>query len=146
MALDRQGTGLAIVRVCVGVFFVCEAVSKYRWFTNTSILAGQLNQWLQASGPGSPSRWYLDHVALPRVAMFARLVPLGELCSGIALVVGLWTPLFAFIAFFMVLNFHIAAGAIVKLSFLTNGYGLPVLGATLGLAIGGVRLPWSIRS
>jgi len=28
---------------------------------------------------------------------------------------------------------------------LTNGYGLPVIGSTLGLAVGGVRLPWSVR-
>ena len=25
-------------------------------------------------------------------------------------------------------------------------FGLPVLGATLGLAVGGVRLPWTIRA
>jgi hypothetical protein len=45
----------------------------------------------------------------------------------------------------MVLNIHIASGAIFTYSFLTNGYGLPVLGATLALAIGGVRLRWSLR-
>ena len=32
-----------------------------------------------------------------------------------------------------------------KLAFLTSGYGLPVLGSTLGLAVGGIRLPWSVR-
>ena len=45
----------------------------------------------------------------------------------------------------MALNFQIASGAVFKYSFLTSGYGLPVLGGTLALAIGGVRLPWSIR-
>ena len=75
-----------------------------------------------------------------------RLVPIGELTSGLALVLGIWTPLFAFIAFFMALNFQIASGAVFKYSFLTSGYGLPVLGASLALALGGVRLPWSIRS
>jgi hypothetical protein len=45
----------------------------------------------------------------------------------------------------MVLNIHIASGALFKYSFLTNGYGLPVLGSTLALAIGGVRLRWSLR-
>ena len=52
---------------------------------------------------------------------------------------------FAFLAFFMALNFHVASGLIFQYGFLTNGYGLPVLGSTLGLAIGGVRLPWSVR-
>src|SRR5204863_1127391 len=101
--------------------------------------------WSASAAPGSISAWYLHRVALPGVTYFARLVPLGELTSGLALVLGLWTPLFAFIAFFMALNFQVAGGAVFKYSFLTSGYGLPVLGGTLGLAIGGVRLPWSIR-
>jgi hypothetical protein len=45
----------------------------------------------------------------------------------------------------MVLNYHIASGAIFELSFLANRSGLPVLGSTLGLAVGGIRLPWSLR-
>ena len=45
---------------------------------------------------------------------------------------GFWTPVFAFVAFFMVLNFSVASGLIFKYSFLTNGYGLPVLGVHAG--------------
>ena len=145
MAIDRQGNGLAIIRMFLGVFFIFEGLSKYEWFASTSILAGQFHQWLQAAAPGSLSRWYLEHLAMPGLPVFARLVPLGEFCSGIALLVGFWTPFFALVAFLVALNFHVASGAIFKFSFLINGYGLPVLGATLGLAIGGVRLPWSIR-
>ena len=82
---------------------------------------------------------------MPGLSIFARLVPLGEIGCGLALVIGMWTPLFAFILFLMVLNFHIAGNTLFKYSFLSNGYGLPVLGSTLALAIGGVRLRWSIR-
>ena len=145
MAIDRQGTGLALLRICLGVFFIFEGLGKVRWFADPSILAGQLANWSSAAGPGSISALYLSRVAVPGVAFFARLVPLGEIVSGVALVVGLWTPLFAFIAFFMALNFQVAGGALFKFSFLTSGYGLPVLGGTLALTIGGVRLPWSIR-
>jgi len=145
MALDRQGTGLAITRIALGVFFIAEGMTKYRWFLDASILARRLNEWLQAAAPGSVSRWYLGHVAMPGLQFFARLVPLGEICSGIALVLGFWTPLFAFIAFFMAANYQVASGAMFRLSFLTSGYGLPVLGSTLGLAIGGVRLPLSVK-
>ena len=49
-------------------------------------------------------------------------------------------------AFFMALNFQIASGEVFKYRFLISGYGFPVLGSTLGLAIGGVRLPWSLRA
>ena len=57
MAIDRQGTGLAITRVCMGVFFLAEGLSKYRWFTDSSMLAGQLSGWAQNAAPvGSAAR------------------------------------------------------------------------------------------
>ena len=145
MAIDRQGTGLAITRIGIGVFFLLAGFDKIRWFADPSILSGRFTEWLQNAAPGSISHWYLTHIALPWVAVFARLVPLGEMCSGLALLLGVWTPLFAFIAFFMALNFQVASGAVFKLSFLSSGVGPPLLASTLGLAIGGVRLPWSIR-
>jgi uncharacterized membrane protein YphA (DoxX/SURF4 family) len=145
MAIDRQGTGLAILRICIGIFFIFEGIGKIRWLTDSSILAGQLDGWLHAVPSGSLSHVYLQRVAIPGVAIFARLVPLGELTSGVAMVSGFWTPLFAFVAFFMALNFQFASGALFHYSFLTSGYGLPVLGSTLALTVGGVRLPWSIR-
>jgi uncharacterized membrane protein YphA (DoxX/SURF4 family) len=145
MAIDRHATGLAILRISVGIFFLFEGIGKIRWFANSSLLAGQLDGWLHAVPAGSLSASYLHRVAIPGVAIFARLVPLGEVSSGAALVVGLWTPFFAFIAFLMALNFQFASGALFKYAILTSGYGLPVLGSTLALAIGGVRLPLSIR-
>jgi uncharacterized membrane protein YphA (DoxX/SURF4 family) len=145
MAIDRQGTGLTLLRIFIGVFFIFEGLGKIRWFVDTSQLAGMFSSWSQTAAPGSVSHWYLERIALPGLSVFARLVPLGEITSGLALVLGFWTPFFAFVAFFMALNFQIASGAVFKYSFLTSGYGLPVLGATLALAIGGVRLPWSIR-
>jgi uncharacterized membrane protein YphA (DoxX/SURF4 family) len=145
MAIDRQGIGLTIVRMFLGVFFIFMGVRKYQWFFDTSILADQFNGWLEASPPGTISHWYLEHIAVPGLAAFARLVPLGELASGVALLIGFWTPIFALIAFFMVLNFAVASGVIFTYGYLTNGYGLPVLGSTLGLAVGGVRTRWSIR-
>ena len=134
--MNRQTTAWAVLRICIGVFFVFEGLGKIRWFTDPSILATQLAEWSQAS-PGPISAWYLARVAIPQASLFARLVPLGEICSGAALVVGFWTPIFAFIAFFMALNFQIASGAVFKYSFLTSGYGLPVLGSTLALALAG---------
>ena len=72
-------------------------------------------------------------------------MPLAELAAGVALIADAWTRTAALLAFLMVLNFHVASGALFKYAFLTNGYGLPVLAATLGLAVGGVRLPFSLR-
>jgi len=146
MAIDRQGAGLSILRIGIGFFFLFEGFGKIRWFTDTSLLAGQLAGWSQAVPAGSWSQMYLERVAMPYATIFARLVPLGEITSGAAMVAGFWTPFFALVAFFMALNFQFANGALFKFSILTSGYGPPVLGATLALAVGGVRLPWSIRS
>lgn len=145
MAIDRQGIGLAIMRMGFGVFFIFEGIAKLRWFTDVSILSGRLHGWLEAAGSAAPNRWYLEHVAIPGVSVFARLVPLGELASGVALLTGFMTPLFAFTAFFMALNFQFASGAIFAMSFLTSGYGLPVLGPMLALAMGGRKIPFSLR-
>jgi uncharacterized membrane protein YphA (DoxX/SURF4 family) len=145
MAIDRPRAGLTIVRICIGIFFIAEGLGKWRWFTDTSLLSHQLSSWLQAAPAGSLSRWYLEHVAMRGTAVFARLVPLGEISCGLAMLVGFWASAAALIAFFMALSFHVASGAIVHIAFLSNGYGLPVLGATLAVAVGGVRLPWSVR-
>jgi uncharacterized membrane protein YphA (DoxX/SURF4 family) len=145
MAIDRPNLGLTVLRICIGVFFVFEGLGKVRWFADPSLLAARLADWHQAAPAGSISAWYLQRVAEPYVTIFARLVPLGEIVTGVALVVGFWTTLFAFIGFFMALNFQLAGNMVFKYAFLTSGYGLPVLGSTLALAIGGVKTRFSVR-
>src|SRR5262249_4054871 len=142
MTIDKQGAGLAILRICLGVFFLFEGIGKIRWLVDSSILARQLSDWSASVATGSIAATYLQRFAIPGVTYFARLVPIGELSCGLALLFGFWTALFAAIAFVMALNFQIASGAVFTYSFLTSGYGLPVLGGTLALALGGARLPW----
>ena len=146
MAIDRQGTGLVIIRMCLGVFFIFSAYGKLRWVTDSAILSSQFQLWLQNAAPGSISQAYLQRFAIPGAVVLARLVPAGEFTCGLALLAGFWTPIVALIAFVMVLNYHIASGAIFELSFLANRSGLPVLGSTLALAVGGIRLRWSLRN
>ena len=143
VAGNPQARGLAVLRVLLGVFFIFEALGKRAWLLDTAPLDSMLHNWLQGAGPAS--RWYLETVCLPGVAVFARVVPLGEAAAGLALLTGTYTRLAAFMALLMVLNFHVASGVIFKYAFLTNGFGLPVLGGLLALALGGVGLPFSIN-
>ena len=143
MAIDRQGTGLTLLRILLGVFFLFQGLGNLPWLLNASPLSQQLEAWQHSVPSGSISAQYLQRVAVPFAAVLARLVPVGEIGVGLAMIAGFWTSVFAFIAFVMVVNFHIASGVIFTYGFLTNPYGLPVLGGTLALAIGGNRLPLS---
>jgi hypothetical protein len=85
---------------------------------------------------------YLQRVAIPACRIFARLVPLGEIVSG-----SRWWPVsgrrsFAFVAFFMALNFQFASGALFRYSFSDQrlrlaGLGVDARAAVRRSAIGG---------
>ncbi len=133
--------GLRLLAVMLGVFFVAMSFTKFAWLTDSGILLQRFQQWLPNATPGV--RWYLETVCIPGAPIFARLVPLGEFCIGIALIVGFWTRMAAIAAFVMVLNFHFATSTFWSPAFLRDGTGLPVLGGLLALAMSGSRLPFS---
>ena len=143
MAANAQGRGLAALRFLLGVFFLFEAVAKAGWFLDSGPLVRQLTGWQATAGP--LNRWYLEAVCLPWAPVFARLVMLGEVSTGLAFMTGTYTRLAASLALLMVLNIHVASGALFQYQFLTNGYGLPVVGGLLALAIGGASLPASLK-
>jgi len=134
--------GLRLLAVVLGVFFVALSTDKIAWLTNSDILLQRFQGWLPTAVP--IARWYLETVCIPGAPLFARLVPIGELAAGAALIVGFWTRMAAIAAFLMVLNFHFAMSAFWSIEFLRDGNGLPVLGGLLALAINGSRLPFSV--
>ncbi|MGE0593750.1 MAG: DoxX family protein [Vicinamibacterales bacterium] len=139
---SSRGAALRLLGLMLGVFLIFEGLGKVPWLFDSAILGARLQEW---HGTASPfSRWYLETVAMPGVPVFARMVTLGELLAGAALLFGFWTRLSAGLAALMVLNFHVASGILFTYGYLTNGYGLPVMGGLLALAIGGSRLPLSL--
>lgn len=144
MAVNTHATALTVLRIFLGLFFVFEGINKLMWFLDGGILAAQLQDWLAGARPST--RWYLETLAIPGATIFARLVVIGELALGLGLLAGVWVRLAALLGFLMVLNFHFASGRVFHYAFLTNGYGLPVLGGLLALAIGGSRLPGSLKA
>ena len=143
MAANTQARGLTALRLCLGVFFLFEGLGKIGWLMDPSPLLAQLTGYLQTANQWN--RAYLETVCIPGAAVFARLVLFGELATGTALILGAYARYAAMAAFLMVLNIHFASGAIFQYRFLTNGFGPPVLGGLLALAIGGAALPLSVK-
>lgn len=144
MAAPPPARGLTALRVLLGVFFVFMGLNKIGWLTDASILTTQLQGYLD-EGTNAWSRAYVQAVCLPGAALFARVVPVAEIATGLAFIAGAYTRVAAVAALLMVLNFHFASGLIFEYRYLTNGYGLPVLGGLLALAIGGAALPLSVK-
>lgn len=136
--------GLRLLSIMLGTFLTCMGLGKTGWLLDGSVLLAQLQAWLEFAHP--ISRWYLETVAIPGAPIFGRLVLLGELAAGVSLIIGYRSRLVAALALMMILNFHVAMGIIFQLEYLTNGYGLPVVGGLLALALGAARLPFSISN
>lgn len=139
-----SAAALRVVSLSMGVFFLFMGLDKVAWLADPGLLTTQLRGW-HATAP-APSRWYLDTIAIPGAPVFARVVLAGELAVGLALIAGIRVRLAALAGLFMVLNFHFAMGVLLRYSYLWNGYGPPVLGSLLALAIGGAHLPFSVAS
>lgn len=137
-----SGAALRVLGFMLGLFFLSNGLGKVDWFFDSSILSARLNGWLENGAP--QVRWYIETLAAPGVPLFARVVPLAELLTGAALVLGFWTRLAAFLALMMVLNFNFARGMFHSGEFLTDGVGFPVVGGLLALTIAGSRLPFSL--
>ena len=132
---------LRVLSIVMGVFLIFMGLDKIGWLTDASILTRRLQEWRGVVRPFA--RWYLDTIAIPGAPVFARVVLLAELAAGTALILGFKVRVAAILALLMVINFHVASDVMFKYSYLTNGYGPPVLGGLLVLAMGGVRLPFS---
>src|SRR5499426_3116851 len=137
------GIGLRLLSVGIGIFFLGMCSSKIAWFTNSDILLQKFQMIFLAKAPPIV-RWYLETVCIPGAPLFARLVPLGELAAGLALIVGFWTRMAALVAFLLVFNFHFATSAFWSVDYFRDAQGFPLLGGLLAIAIAGSRLPFSV--
>jgi uncharacterized membrane protein YphA (DoxX/SURF4 family) len=127
---------LCILRVSLGIFMIAKGLDKLAWFAHPNILAVKLHAFMAKATPAN--RWYVA-LLIPGTAVFARLVPLGELGSGVALIVGRFTRLASVLALLMILNFHLATGALFRADFPSDGQAFPVLGGLLAIALAGRR-------
>jgi uncharacterized membrane protein YphA (DoxX/SURF4 family) len=133
--MSRDRVALLVVRIALGIFFIFEGWDKLPWMTNPGLLAAALQKWADTGVP--IAKWYIETILIPGVSVFARLVFLGEVAAGLALISGIWLRPAAILTFLMVLNIHFAHSSIFQFGFLSKGDGLPILGGLLALAIAG---------
>ena len=126
----------------LGIFLISMGLGKLDWAADSSLLENELRNWW---GPAPAiSKLYIDWFAMPLHPVLARLVLLGEVTTGLALVAGYRLRLAALAALFMILNFHFAMGLLFSTAYLTNGYALPVVGGLAAVAVGARGLPYSL--
>lgn len=139
---SASANGLRLLSAVLGIFLISMGLGKLDWAADSSLLENELRNWW---GPAPAiSKLYIDWFAMPLHPVLARLVVLGELTTGLALVAGYRLRLAALTALFMILNFHFAMGLLFSSAYLTNGYALPVVGGLAAVAVGARRLPYSL--
>jgi uncharacterized membrane protein YphA (DoxX/SURF4 family) len=134
---------LRMLAILLGVFFLLQGLNKLAWLLDSSILAERFQNWMRDAPPFV--RAYIETVAIPGAPLFARLVPMAELATGTALLLGFWPRLAAGLACAMVMNFHLGLGSYFTYEGWLDGALLPVVGGLIAIAVGGRNLPWSIR-
>ncbi|HLQ76190.1 MAG TPA: DoxX family protein [Terriglobia bacterium] len=143
-SFSPEKVGLLVVRIALGIFFIFEGWDKFPWLADPGLLGSILHKWADAGVP--IGKWYIEHLLLPGVWIFARLTFLGEVAAGLALFFGFWTRRAAIVTFLLVVNIHVAHSSIFQYGFLSKGDGLPILGGLLALAIAGSDIPLSLSS
>jgi uncharacterized membrane protein YphA (DoxX/SURF4 family) len=142
--VDTARVALRLIAIATGIFFLAMGLNKLARIGHPDLLSHRFELWLPNAAPYA--RWYLQTIAIPAAPLLARVVPIAELCAALALIAGVGTNLVATAALVMVVNFHIATGAISSTDFLRDGTGPPLLGTLLALAIAGRQLPFSISA
>jgi uncharacterized membrane protein YphA (DoxX/SURF4 family) len=124
---------ILLLRLAVAIFFLYLGYTKMSngWLTSSDRLEKSLLSFERSAPP--TSRWYIEHVGLPGVGLWARLIPFGEAALGISLLLGLLVRLSTFIGILTVLNFHLTNGTLLSVGFLGNPWAILVIASLLVL-------------
>lgn len=106
---QRDQLSWSAIRVLVGVLWLNSFWGK---FTNPAYVAGfaATNKGFAAKTSFGFYRDFLNGVVIPNSELWANLTMFGELAIGVLLVLGLLTNIGAVTAFFLNVNFWLAAG------------------------------------
>jgi len=131
-----------IARVYIGWAWLhagWEKVTSERWMAGGSALQGYWERAVAIPETGRPAityDWYRDFLVLllnaESYTWFAKLVAVGELLAGVALLIGIFTGIAAFFGAFMNWNFMLAGSASTNPVMGIVGIGIMVAWKTAG--------------
>jgi uncharacterized membrane protein YphA (DoxX/SURF4 family) len=103
---------LLIFRLYAGAFWLIHGIPK---FLNPAMFMppnGYMGQMIARATQTSTGFYhdFLVHTVTPNIGLFAELVRLGEVLTGISLLLGFLTPLGGLVGCFLALNYLAAAG------------------------------------
>lgn len=141
--VQSAGLALRVVALGIGVFFFATSYNKLGWLGEPTLLTQRFQLWLPDASPYA--RLYLEHLAIPGSAVFARVVPIAEFLTALSMLTGVYTNVAAAAALFMILNFHVATSSFSSVAFLRDATGPPIFAALIALALAGRQLPYSLQ-
>lgn len=114
----RTGVLWLILRLYIGWEWLQAGYEKLinpAWFGDHagSALTGFLNGALQKTSAAHPDvsswyAWFIQNLVLPHTVIFSYVVSIGEVLTGMALILGLFTSVAAFAGGFMNMNYLLA--------------------------------------
>ncbi len=109
---DPFASWFAVLRIFAGVFWLVHGLPKFLNAANFMPPNGFMPM-LVAKSLSSGGGFYHDFLVravVPNITLFAELVRLGEVLTGLSLLFGLLTPLGGIIGAFLALNYMAAQG------------------------------------
>jgi uncharacterized membrane protein YphA (DoxX/SURF4 family) len=107
---------LAVVRFLTGAMWLAHAVPKFlksdEFMPPSGFIVTYVSQGLQHTTGGYHN--FLANVVQPNLPIYAELVRLGELLTGIVLVLGFFTRLGGLVGMLLPLNYLAARGSILS--------------------------------
>lgn len=120
---STYGFWLAIFRIYTGAFWLMHGIPKFTHSVDFMPPTGMMNGFLNnaITHTSGPYQWFLSSVVLPNAGLFAEMVRLGEVLTGLLLFLGLFTRAGAVIGILLSLNYLTASGDFAHLSVLLSG-------------------------
>lgn len=134
-------TGLALIRIGVGFYFLTQAWIKTvaeNWLQRGDSMAGSIREDLPSSvGLYRP---FLEEVVLTNATLFSQLVVVGEWAVGLSMLFGAFSRLGALVGMCLMMNFTLMQGV----GNAVTSSNLPILLTFIACAVVGAGASWGL--